>query len=91
MGVPEQNLGIGVLEPLTVANDRTRTRANVAIYFLRNDLGVPKMSAILRNATVDEASDGPVDQRATLWAGLFCSLFDVDPEEKADADATSAD
>lgn len=47
------------------------------------------MKAILRDATTDDVPDGPVDRRAQLWAEVFCCVFDVDPEENADADATS--
>ncbi|HKL30412.1 MAG TPA: hypothetical protein VJ898_14235 [Natrialbaceae archaeon] len=40
------------------------------------------MGAILRDATADDMPDGPVDRRARLWAGVFCCVFDVDPDDE---------
>lgn len=39
------------------------------------------MGSILRAATDEDPPDGPVDQRANLWAGVFCRVFDVEADD----------
>jgi len=74
------------IRPKNSRNHEVVRQTEAATYFVRNDLGLPKMSTILRDATTDDTPDGPVDRRASLWAGVFCSLFDVevddDPRER---------